>query len=605
MDRHKIPYPQPRVLRRPRLVHVTTTDISLALLLGPQLEAFAAAGYEVIGVSAPGPFVERLEEAGISHIALRHATRSMAVGQDVAALGELTGLFRRLRPDIVHTHNPKPGVYGRLAARAAGVPGIVNTVHGLYATADDSLARRAVVYGLERVASACSDAELVQNQEDVATLRRLGVPSSKLVTLGNGVDLARFRPDAADRRAVRSELGVDPEEVVVGVVGRLVWEKGYREVFAAAAALRGRLPHVRFVVAGPTDEAKGDAVGAGDLRRAEAEGGIVFLGMRDDVERLYRGMDLYVLASYREGFPRSAMEAAASGIPVIATDVRGCRQVVDDGVTGLLVPPRDAQRLAAAVETLATDSVRRASMSEAALAKAAADFDQNTVIGKTLAIYARLAGAVAPQRLPDTSVSGVTVGPATEREVAAAAALHARQISGGFLATLGEGFLERLYRRASRSTGSFLLVARDDQGAVVGFLSGTEDVAALYRQFVLRDGLTAGFAAAPRLAKRWRSALETLNYSRAATSHLDEEVSEVRAELLAMAVAADWKGRGVGRALVDGFTAEMGRRKVAAARVVVGDNLHAARRLYESAGFRPAGRIEVHRGEGSTVLVWP
>ena len=102
-----------------RLVHVTTADISLALLLGPQLRAFADAGMEVIGASAPGPFVEELVASGIPHEPLRHATRSMAPGHDVLAIGELVRLFRRLRPDIVHTHNPKPGLYGRLAARIA------------------------------------------------------------------------------------------------------------------------------------------------------------------------------------------------------------------------------------------------------------------------------------------------------------------------------------------------------------------------------------------------------------------------------------------------------------------------------------------------------
>ena len=194
---------QPRP--RPRLVHVTTSDISLSLLLGPQLQAFAAAGYEVIGVSAAGDYVADLERMGIQHFALRNATRSFAPGGDARALVELWSLFRELEPDIVHTHNPKPGVYGRLAARMAGVPVVVNTVHGLYALPDDRLAKRGVVYGLERMASLCSDAELVQSAEDVDTLLRIGVARDKVYRLGNGIDLDRFRPSAAgpDARAHR------------------------------------------------------------------------------------------------------------------------------------------------------------------------------------------------------------------------------------------------------------------------------------------------------------------------------------------------------------------------------------------------------------------
>ncbi|HYA69456.1 MAG TPA: glycosyltransferase, partial [Acidimicrobiales bacterium] len=145
-----------------RVVHVTTADMSLVLLLGPQLRAFAAAGMDVVGVSAPGPWVEQLREWGIGFEPLHHATRSSALGHDVRAFGELVAILRRLRPDIVHTHNPKPGLYGRVAARVAGVPAVVNTVHGLYATPDDRRAKRIAVYGLERLASTCSQAELVQ-----------------------------------------------------------------------------------------------------------------------------------------------------------------------------------------------------------------------------------------------------------------------------------------------------------------------------------------------------------------------------------------------------------------------------------------------------------
>lgn len=383
-------------MNRPRLVHVTTADISLSLLLGPQLRAFRDAGYEVIGASAPGPFVAELESWGIEHRPLTHATRAMAPHRDAAALAELYRLFRDLRPAIVHTHNPKPGVYGRLAARGARVPAVVNTVHGLYALPEDSWHKRAVVYSLERLAARGSDAELVQNPEDIDTLLGIGIPSNKVRLLGNGVDLDRFTlPDPAVRDAVRAELGVGPDAVVCGVVGRLVWEKGYREVFAAARRLRTTAPDVVVVVVGPDDPEKADGVDAAAIAAAEADG-VRFLGMRDDVERLYAGMDLYVLASYREGFPRSAMEAAASGLPVVATDIRGCRQVVESGRTGLLVPVRDAVALAEAITTIANDADRRTAMARAARTKAEAEFDQRTQIRITLETYARLLGSAAP-----------------------------------------------------------------------------------------------------------------------------------------------------------------------------------------------------------------
>ena len=380
---------------------MTTTDMSLALLLGPQLRAFAGAGYEVYGASAPGPFVEQLAAWGIRHVPLRHATRAVAPRHDVMALAELRSSFLALRPDIVHTHNPKPGVYGRLAARSARVPAVVNTVHGLYAQPEDDWRKRAVVYGLERLAGRCSDAELVQNPEDLETLAGLGVPRAKLRLLGNGVDLERFGPDAVDdamRLAVRAEVGAQPGDVVVTAVGRLVREKGYVELFAAAERVRARLPQARFVVAGPPDRDKADALPEADVRRAEAAG-VRFLGFRDDVERLYRASDVYVLASHREGFPRSAMEAAASGLPVVATDIRGCRQVVADGVTGRLVPKGDVGALAAAIGELVAEPDTRSRMAAAARGKAAAEFDQQRVIDLTLEVYERLLARSSQRRV--------------------------------------------------------------------------------------------------------------------------------------------------------------------------------------------------------------
>jgi glycosyltransferase involved in cell wall biosynthesis len=389
---------------RPTLVHVTTTDMSLELLLGPQLEAFQRAGYRVIGASAPGSYVEALERRGVHHEPLAHATRSMAPIEDARALRELVRLFRRLRPSIVHTHNPKPGLYGRVAARLARVPVVVNTVHGLYALPEDPWPKRLVVYGLERVAAACSHQELLQNPEDLPTLRRLRVPAARLAVLGNGIDLERFDPariSAAERAAARVEMGAgSDDDVVVGLVGRLVREKGYPEVFQAAALLAKRCPQVRVAVIGPDEPGKADGLTAADRATAE-RAGVRFLGSRDDVARLCAGMDVHVLASHREGFPRSPMEASALGVPVVASDVRGCRQAVENEVTGLLVPVRDPTALAAAIERLARDPAERRRMGVAARAKATTDFDQQRCIDLTLDTYDRLlAGAGLPVPVP-------------------------------------------------------------------------------------------------------------------------------------------------------------------------------------------------------------
>ena len=164
-----------------------------------------------------------------------------------------------------------------------------------------------------------------------AVLERLHVPARKLHLLGNGVDLVRFQPRPAEAATARQSLGVGDDQVVAGVVGRLVWEKGFAELFEAARRLRRTRPEVVVVVVGPTDPAKSGSLTQADIDRARAEAGVIFLGERRDVEALYPGFDLFVLPSHREGFPRSAMEAAACGLPIVASDIRGCRQVVDHG----------------------------------------------------------------------------------------------------------------------------------------------------------------------------------------------------------------------------------------------------------------------------------
>jgi glycosyltransferase involved in cell wall biosynthesis len=206
-------------------------------------------------------------------------------------------------------------------------------------------------------------------------------------TVGNGVDLKRFRPSAAARTAVRAELGVGDDEVLIGGVGRRVAEKGIAEFAEAARALGER---ATFVWVGPDDDDKPDALRA-------AEGGVRFLGLREDMPGLYSAFDVFVLPSYREGFSRSAMEAAAAGCAMVLSDIRGCREVGTAGEHLLLVPPRDAGALTMAVQRLIDDADLRQRLGAAAQERARAAFDQQGIAAASLATYAQVARA---RRLP-------------------------------------------------------------------------------------------------------------------------------------------------------------------------------------------------------------
>lgn len=381
-----------------KILHLTTVASSQRYLLLPQLIALREAGHDVLAVSADGPDVTALHEEGIRHRSLEGSTRGFDLRADVQAVRSFVRIVKDERPDLVHTHNPKPGLYGRIASRVLGVPHVVNTVHGLYATPEDPFRRRAVVYGLEAVAARFSHLELVQNIEDVDLMRRTPLaPSDRVRHLGNGIDTRRFKPlDHPKTRAlVRESLGLAPDSVIVGAIGRLVAEKGFAELFAASASID--LPH-ELVVIGPHDLEKSDALSPAVVADAEQRG-VRFLGHRADIDRLLPAFDIFALPSYREGVPRAAMEAAASGLPIVATDVRGCRQVVDDGTSGWLVPARESEHLATALRRLIGDPEMRSRFGKEGRRKAELEFDEQDVIQRLLDAYADLGVSSSPTRI--------------------------------------------------------------------------------------------------------------------------------------------------------------------------------------------------------------
>lgn len=579
-----------------KVAHLTTVDLSLRYLVFPQLEATRDLGWETIGISAPGPWVAELEAAGIRHVPLQSSTRGMNLVADLRAAAELWKILRRERVDVLHTHNPKPGLYGRILGRLAGVPIVVNTVHGLYATPDDMWVKRATVYALEGVASRFSDAELVQSEEDVRLMKRLRLaPRAHIRHLGNGVDLSKFTVaavDAAVRKQLRSEVGASDDQIVVGMVGRLVAEKGYPELFEAATRLSDDYV---VVCVGPYDEDKADSLPIHQIEEAERTG-VRFLGMRTDVDRLYRAMDIFVLPSHREGFPRSAMEAAATQLPVVATDIRGCRDVVENGSNGFLVPVQDPEALAAAIKQLGEDAALRRRMGEAGRARAVDRFDEERVVRRVLAEYRRVARRKGYALPGPPAVDEVTIRSAVPEDAATLALLHTSGIDTGFLPRLGPRFMRRLYRALIEYADGLVLVADDGLGPV-GYVAGVVDTGHFYRSFLRRHGLAAGWAALPRALRPsvLRRVRESLRY---------EGAADLGAELLATALMPGARGRGLGTRLGAQFLEQMEARGAPEVRVVVGNTNSQAIAAYRKMGFIDTGTIEVHAGEESVVMTW-
>jgi glycosyltransferase involved in cell wall biosynthesis/ribosomal protein S18 acetylase RimI-like enzyme len=582
-----------------RVAHVTTVDLTLRFLLLGQLRRLRDEGFEVTTISAPGPWIEDLRREGFRHIPWNHATRSWNLAADVQAFRELLGVFRRERFDVVHTHNPKPGIMGRVAARLAGVPCVVNTVHGLYATPEDRPLRRFAVLGLERIAARFSDFELYQSEEDLSWARRVGlVRRSRSLLLGNGTDVSRFSPDAVDPErsaGLRRELGIPKGAVVVGTVGRLVAEKGYHELFEAARRIRATTPKVAFVAVGSSDTDKDDAISQHSIDEAGRD--VVFAGWREDVRDLLAVMDVFVLPSWREGVPRSAIEAAAMGRAMVLTDIRGCREVARDGREAVLVPPRDPDQLTEAIGRLVRDRALRKRLGEAARKRALERFDEQKVMDTVITTYEALFVRKGIRGTPSAGTNSIRVRAARPADAGALARIHRAALRDAFLSSLGERFLRRLYRAIASDEASVAVVAENGEG-VVGFAAGTVSVRGFYRRFFRRHALGSAVNLAPRVLRPSvaRRAWETAAYP-ADNSELPES------ELLSIAVDPRRTSQGIGALLVKAMLDGLAEHGVDRVKVIVAQGNEGANRFYERQGFTHHSRIDVHAGTPSNVWV--
>ena len=366
-----------------RVVHVCAIDWTVQVMLKPQILALKQAGYDVYAMCTPGKYQQSLKESGIEIIPV-DIRRSMTPIQDLKSLWQLYRNFRRGKFDIVHTHTPKVSLLGQMAAWLAGVPVIINTVHGFYFHDDMPTGKRNFYIFMEKIAAKFSSRILSQNSEDIETAIKLGICKPEMIRkLGNGIDLNRFcrkRFDSNFGLTKRQQLGIPADAFVVGIIGRMVREKGYLELFEAVAKLVAKGYNIWLLGIGPDEPEKEDAVHISDAARYGIDNRSIFCGHRDDVDELMTAMDVYALPSYREGYPRSAMEACAMSLPVIATNIRGCREVVLDGKNGFLVPVRDANALADAIEKLINDESLRINMGLQGRSRAECTFDEKKVI---------------------------------------------------------------------------------------------------------------------------------------------------------------------------------------------------------------------------------
>ena len=375
---------------KPFVIHVTTIGITSYRALLAQCVYFREKGMDVGFVFSPSPEGELLRHLGfpVKEILINRRIDLLA---DSMAILKMRSYFRRMRPDIVHTHTSKAGIVGRVAAKLAGVPKIIHTVHGFPFHPGMSRLKYRVYQQIEKSTAAITDILLSQSREDIVTASELGIKSrmGKVIHIGNGIDLNEFDPGKYSTRRrlqIREALMLSESDPVITMIGRVNQEKGYQDLVEALNGVRDVPWQALFI--GP-DEGYLSSV-KHRIKHYGLQDRIKILGQRSDITDLLAITDIYVLPSYREGLPRSLIEAQSMALPCVATDIRGCREVVKRGVTGLLTRPGDSKALGESLHTLLLEPELRLRMGQEGRKHMQQHFDEAEVSRKVMAIYEKV-----------------------------------------------------------------------------------------------------------------------------------------------------------------------------------------------------------------------
>ncbi|MFQ5795731.1 MAG: GT4 family glycosyltransferase PelF [Candidatus Bipolaricaulia bacterium] len=378
-----------------KILQVTAADITVEKLLLPLIDRLIEAGFSVQAVCSDGPYLRSLREAGyaVTPIEIR---RRIAPLSNLKSLWALYRFIRRERFEIVHTHTPVASVVGRIAAWLARVPIIIYTAHGFYFHDRMSRWERRLFIWIERIIGrAFTDVILTQSREDHDTALKEGIATDgRVVWIGNGVNVDRLSPRRSPKHHVRQSLGLGTADKTIAFAGRVVREKGIEELVRAMEKVVRAVPEAKLLVVGETltsDRERGvETQLRQTIQRSGLDGKIRFTGFREDIPEILSAVDLFVLPSHREGMPRTILEAMASGLPVVATDIRGCREEVVDGITGLLVPVGDPNALAGAIIRILSDESLACRMGEAGRKRVEAEFDERQVLERQVEVYRQL-----------------------------------------------------------------------------------------------------------------------------------------------------------------------------------------------------------------------
>ncbi|MED3500112.1 glycosyltransferase family 4 protein [Brevibacillus agri] len=381
-----------------KILQICAIDQTVESLLLPLIQKLAEEGHEVHTACTDTGRFQALRDKGLTlwPIAIKRKIEPLSNLRSILALYRL---MKRERYDAVHVHTPVAAVLGRVAARLAGVSPVVYTAHGYYFHDGMSRGEYRLYYAVEKwFAKHLTDYLLLQSREDYELSVQDGFsPPERIMHLGNGVDVERrFHPQAVspeEARKVRSALGIGADDLVIAYVGRMVGEKGIFELLDAFSRLARESGRVRLLLVGDVSDSERDQRGKALREHCREHPQIVLTGFRQDIPQLLAASDIFVLPSHREGLPRSIIEAMAMGKPIVATNIRGCREEVTDGVNGILVEPKQSEHLYKALKKLACDARLREAYGQNSRYLAEEHFNERHVLARQAELFAALLAA--------------------------------------------------------------------------------------------------------------------------------------------------------------------------------------------------------------------
>ncbi|MBK8622515.1 MAG: glycosyltransferase family 4 protein [Saprospiraceae bacterium] len=366
---------------KPKIIRITTVPVSMNIILKGQL-AYMNQFYEVVGVTGRDEkhFCEIAQREGIRMIPIE-LSRVISPFKDLKSLFQMYFMMLREKPDIVHTHTPKAGLIGLLAAKLAGVPVRLHTVGGIPWMEVFGF-KRNMLKQIEKITYGLAHRVYPNSKGLIQFIHEQKIcPSEKVKLLANGgsngINTDYFVPQPELKQTLRLKQGINDNEIVLGFVGRMAREKGINEWLTAFEEVRKQFK-VKILLIGLFEKTYGGLTSEVE-EKIQNDPDILFLGRFDDVRPYYNMMDIFVFPSYREGFPNAVLEACAMGLPVIATDINGCNEIIQNGVNGILIKPKSSEAIYKALLNLLENKELRLKLGEQARTEVVKKFRRENI----------------------------------------------------------------------------------------------------------------------------------------------------------------------------------------------------------------------------------